>query len=620
MPQSINDAHTSVEKFELAFLIAKASLVSVNRLCVNRVVATALTFLSIAVAGQTPRRSKSVVDTRSIHRLFSSYWEDYLRENPEAATALGDKRYNDRWRDLSPAAVELSLQRNRRYEQRLGAIDTTKLSGEDKLSVELLLRVLREEQESAHFKEWEMPLNQIHGIHFELPQMVSSTPFEDAHDYENYIRRLRRVPELFDQLRTVMALGMKDGHMPARLVSEKVLAQVNAILAIGPGDSPFLTPVKKFPESISADDQKRYEQEIKAAFSQDVVPAYKALANFLETQYIPRSRTDAGVWSIPDGNAYYAYCIQRNTTLKMSADQIHQIGLDEVKRDEAAMLVIAKNLGYGDLKSFNAAITANPKLHASSRQQVLDAYRGYLNQMKTKLPEQFGTLPRSDLIVEATPSYTEKQRPPATYEPATVDGKHPGRVVVNTYNYSQIPLWDAESIAYHEGIPGHHLQFSIAQERENLPDFRKHKEFTAYTEGWALYAEQLGKDVGFYQDPYSDYGRLEGDIWRAIRLVVDTGLHSRHWTRQQVVDYFHDHSSVDETNVQRETDRYIAWPGQALGYKIGQLNLLELRRRAESELGPKFDIKKFHDLILGSGALPLDVLDQHVNDWIAAQK
>jgi uncharacterized protein (DUF885 family) len=583
-------------------------------------VGVALALLSITGAGQTPRHSNSVADSRSIHHLFSSYWDDYLRENPEVATALGDKRYNDRWRDLSPAAVELSLRRDRRYERRLLAIDSARLSEEDKLSVELLKRMLSEEKESARFKEWEMPLNQIHGIHFELPQLISSTPFEDAHDYENYIKRLRKVPELFDQLRTVMSLGMKDGHMPARLVSEKVLAQVDSILAIGPDESPFLAPVKKFPESISAEAQKSYKQEIETAFSKDVVPAYKALATFLETQYIPRSRSEAGVWSIPDGNAYYAYCIQRNTTLKMSAEQIHQLGLDEVKRDEAAMLVIARNLGYNDLKSFNAAITANPQLHATSRERVLDAYRGYLNQMKAKLPEQFGTLPKSDLIVEATPSYTEKQRPPATYEPATADGKHPGRVVVNTYNYSQIPLWDAESIAYHEGIPGHHLQFSIAQEKNGLPAFRQHKEFTAYTEGWALYSEQLGKDVGFYQDPYSDYGRLEGDIWRAIRLVVDTGLHSRHWTRQQVVDYFHDHSSIDETNVQRETDRYIAWPGQALGYKIGQLNLLELRRRAESELGPKFDIKKFHDLILGSGALPLDILDQHVNDWIAAQK
>jgi len=240
--------------------------------------------------------------------------------------------------------------------------------------------------------------------------------------------------------------------------------------------------------------------------------------------------------------------------------------------------------------------------------------------MKAKLPELFGTLPKADLIVEATPAYTEKQRPAATYEPGSPDGKRPGRVVVNTYNFSELYLGGAESIAYHEGIPGHHLQFSIALELSGIPEFRKKKEYTAYTEGWGLYAEQLGKDVGFYQDPYSDYGRLQGDIWRAIRLVVDTGLHSKHWTRQQVVDYFHEHSSIDETNVQRETDRYIAWPGQALGYKVGQLKLLEFRQRAQTQLGAKFDIRKFHDLILDSGALPLDVLDISVNDWIASQK
>lgn len=591
---------------------------------VNRAVGTALIFVSVGLVGQAPRDSKPVqtehARSQSVYDLFSGYWEDYLRSHPEAATSLGDKRYNDRWSDLSSAAIEVSLKRDRLYENRLRAVDTTELSAEDKLSIELLIRILREEQESAQFKEWEIPVNQIHGIHFELPQLVSVSPFDDAKDYGNYIVRLRRVPRLFDQLRTNMSLGMKDGHMPAKLVSEKVLTQVKAILAIRLEDSPFVAPLLKFPSSIGSEDRKRFSQEVNSAVAQDVIPAYKAFATFLETQYIPKSRSEAGVWSIPDGDAYYAFCIKRNTTLDMSADKIHQVGLEEVKRDEAAMLAIANKLGYKDLKGFKLAITADPKLHAASRDQILDAYRGYLNQMKAKLPEEFGTLPKNDLIVEATPSYTEKQRPSATYEPGILDGKHPGRVVVNTYNFAQIALWDAESIAYHEGIPGHHLQFSVVQERSDLPDFRKHREYTAYTEGWGLYAEQLSMEVGFYQDPYSDYGRLEQDILRAIRLVVDTGLHSKHWNRQQVVDYFHEHSSVDETNVQRETDRYIAWPGQALGYKVGQLKLLELRQRARSQLGARFEIKKFHDFILDSGALPLDVLDRCVNDWIATQK
>ncbi len=378
---TINSPHASSENFELVLLIVRASLASVNTLRINLVFGTALVFASVALSGQIPHGSKPVHNTRanaqSVQHLFSSYWEDYLRNNPEAATSLGDKRhrYNDRWSDLSPAAVKASLQRDRRYEKRLEAVDITELSAEDKLSVELLVRMLRDEQEGARFKEWEMPLNQIQGIHFELPQLISVTPFDNARDYKNYIARLKRVPRLFNQLRANMALGMNDGHMPAKLVSEKVLAQVNSILAIGPDQSPFTAPIKKFPEGITAAEKRRFVREVKDAVARDVIPAYKGLATFLETRYIPKSRIEPGIWSIPNGDAYYAFCIKRNTTLVMTADQIHQIGLDEVKRDEAAMLVIAKGLGYEDLKSFGAAITADPKLHATSREQVLDTYR-----------------------------------------------------------------------------------------------------------------------------------------------------------------------------------------------------------------------------------------------------
>lgn len=560
------------------------------------------------------------VRAQSLGVLLNDYWEDHLRHTPEDATTLGDKRYNDRWSDLSIAETGRALLRNQSYVKRLRAIDTAGLSVQDRLSAELLLRDLLEDQESARFKEWEMPLNQIEGVHFRLPQLVAVTPFDDVRDYDNYIARLRKVPRLFSQLMENMQRGVADGRVQPKLVSEKVLAQVESIIALSPEDSPFLAPTRNFPTGISAVERDRISGEIDLAVTRDVVPAYRRLAGFLQTTYIPKGRSEPGTWSIPNGDAYYSFCIRRNTTLAMTAEQIHQIGLAEVKRDEALMLEIAHKLGYSNLQSFNAAANDNPRLHPSSAEQLLDTYRIDLNQMKVKLPELFGKLPEADLVVEATPSYTQKQRPAATYEPGSIDGKRPGRVVVNTYNFKQISLGGAESIAYHEGIPGHHLQFSIAQERSDLPAFRQHKEYTAYTEGWALYAEQLGKDVGFYQDPHSDYGRLEGDIWRAIRLVVDTGLHSRHWTRQQVVDYFHAHSAIDETDVQRETDRYIAWPGQALGYKIGQLNLLDLRERAQRLLGAQFDIRKFHDLILDSGALPLDILDRYVDDWIASQR
>lgn len=558
--------------------------------------------------------------SRALNQLFTEYWQDYLRRNPEQATALGDKRYNDRWSDLSAEERNKALRRARELMERVRAIDTTGVSEQDNLSAELLLRTLDEDLQSERFKEWEMPINQIQGIHFEAPQLVAVTPFDDKHDYEHYVARLRKLPRLFSQLTDNMRRGIEEGRVQHELVADKVLAQVKSILAIKPDDSPFAAPIKKFPVGISADAQRRIARDVNDAITRDVFPAYQRLAAFLENEYLPKSRSTPGIWAIPDGDAYYSFCIRRNTTLAMTADEIHKVGLEAVARDERAMLAIANKLGFSDLKSFNASIQANAQLHASSKEQVLELYRSDLDQILARLTEIFGPLPGGALIVEATPAYTEKQRPAATYEPGTPDGKRPGRVVVNTFNVTDIQLGNVEATAYHEGNPGHHLQFSMAQEATGIPEFRKHREYTAYTEGWGLYAEELAKDLGLYQDPYSDYGRLQSDVRRSIRLVVDTGLHAKHWTRQQVVDFFHEHSAADETNVQRETDRYIAWPGQALGYKIGQLKLLELRQRAQTELGERFDIKKFHDVILDSGALPLDVLEARVARWIALQK
>jgi len=324
------------------------------------------------------------------------------------------------------------------------------------------------------------------------------------------------------------------------------------------------------------------------------------------------------VWALPNGDEYYAFAVRRSTTLDKTPAEIHQIGLDEVKRDEAEMLAIAQKLGFQDLKTFRASLKSNPKLKATSREQLLDTYRSYLGPMKAKLPELFGNLPKSPFEVVPVPDYLEKTSAPAYYEAGTPDGSRPGRLFINTYNATDRDLYQVESVAYHEGLPGHHLQISISRELQGVPDFRKFGGYSAFAEGWGLYAERLGKDVGFYKDPYSDYGRLQADIWRAIRLVVDTGVHSQHWTRQQMIDFFHDHSSIDETSIQAEVDRYIAWPGQALAYKSGQLKILELRERAKQKLGAKFDIRNFHDEVLDSGALPLDILEQRVDAWIAA--
>lgn len=557
----------------------------------------------------------SVADrSKQLHALFDEIWQDELSHNPEFASSIGDKRYNDQLTNYSVDSINASLARGRTYIERLSRIDITGLPEQDVESDDLMLRSLIDDQEAAQFKQWEMPVNQFSGIHTDLPQLVDQLSFDTVKDYDDYITRLHKIPTAFSQITINMDLGMEEKRMPPKYLLEKVLVQVQTLADQKPADSPFAKPLKRFPKTISTAEQKRISTDLLDAITNDVLPAYQRFGRFLKAQYIPAGRTEPGVWALPDGDAYYAFCVRKYTTLNKTPAEIHQIGLDEVKRDETEMLAIAKKLGYSDLKSFNAAIAKDPKLHPVSAQALLDDYKKYIDRMEPKLPDLFGHLPQAKLEVVPVPDYIAKDQASAYYE-APAPGR-PGRVRINTYNATQRSLVPVEAIAYHEGVPGHHLQISIAQEMTGIPEFRKYTHYTAFIEGWGLYSEQLGKDIGFYQDPYSDYGRLESDIWRAIRLVVDTGVHSQHWTRQQMVDYFHEHSAIDETNVQAEVDRYIAWPGQALAYKMGQLKILELRQRAQKALGPKFSLKEFHDEVLDSGSLPLDVLDKKINTWI----
>jgi uncharacterized protein (DUF885 family) len=580
-------------------------------------------YVASPLSAQAPTASSAetpAARSKALSSLFADIWEDRMKHSPEYASILGDKRYNDQLSDYSVEEVNASLARGRAFIERLSAIDTTGLSTQEQLSKTLMLHDLLDQQEAARYKEWQMPVNQFSGFHTELARMVNELPFDTVKDYDDYIARLKQVPRVFSQNMTNMQLGMDEGRIPPAYLLEKVLTQTQTLADQKPEESPFAGPLKRFPKTISAADQKRISQQMLDEISTNVLPMYQRFAKFLKAQYIPAGRKDPGVWALPDGDAYYAFTVRRSTTLNKTPAEIHQIGLDEVKRDEAEMLAIVKKLGFTDIKSFSEALKTNPKNHPASKEALLDTYKGYLAQMEPKLPALFGTLPKEKLEVVPVPAFIEKDQAPAYYEEGTADGSRPGRVYVNTYNATERSLAPVEAVAYHEGLPGHHLQISIAQELTGLPTFRKHEFYTAYTEGWGLYSERLGKEIGFYQDPYSDYGRLETDIWRAIRLVVDTGVHSQHWTRQQMVDFFHDHSSIDETSIQAEVDRYIAWPGQALGYKMGQLKILELRQKAETALGPKFDLKAFHDVVLDSGAMPMDVLEQQVDQWIATQK
>ncbi len=563
----------------------------------------------------------SVEDRRkALNGLFHDYWEEYLKTSPEFASTIGDKRYNDQVSDYSVTAINQWLATEQNYLLKLAAIDDAGLSDQEKTSRELLMRDLADDEEAAEFKEWEMPVNQMNGIYATYPQLVAELPFATTKDYDDWIARLHAIPKAFDQVTANMSIGLEDKRVPPKSLLEKTLAPVKQLATQKPEDSPLALPLKKFPASISATEQERIKQEMLAAITKQVLPAYLRFARFLEAAYVPAGREQPGISALPDGAKYFQFLIRRTTTTDLTADKIHQIGLDEVKKDEAEMLVIAQKLGFNDLKTFQASLKSNPKLKPTSRDALLDAYRGYLEPMKTKLPSLFGRLPKAPFEVMPVPDYLEKNSATAYYQPGTPDGSRPGRLFIDTYNVRDRNLVDVEAIAYHEGLPGHHLQISISHELQGMPEFRKFGGYTAFSEGWGLYAERLGKDVGFYRDPYSDYGRLEGDIWRAIRLVVDTGVHSQHWTREQMVQYFHDHSAIDETDIQSEVDRYIAWPSQALAYKIGQLKILEVRDRAKKELGDKFDIRAFHDEVIDAGSLPLDVLASRVTAWIASQK
>jgi uncharacterized protein (DUF885 family) len=573
-----------------------------------------------ALNAAPPAPASAAGRSKQLSGLFHDYWEAYLKLNPENASEIGDNRYNDKISDYSVKAYNDWLAQEQNFLLQLAAIDPDGLSNQEKLSRDLLLRDMTQDEEASEFKEWEMPVNQMGGIQTTYPQLVAELSFTTVKDYDDWIARLHAIPHAFDQVITDMSIGVDDHRVPPKFLMEKVLDQVNEMAAQKPEDSPFAMPLKKFPASIAAADQQRIKTEMLNAIGKEVLPAYTRFGLFLKATYIPAGRTDPGIWALSDGAKYYQFLIRRTTTTDLTADQIHKIGLDQVQKDEAAMLEIAQKLGFKDLASFRAHLAADPKLKATSADQLMAAYKGYIDPMRAKLPELFGRLPKAPLEVVQIPDYMAKTSPPAYYEPGTPDGSRPGRLNVDIYNATDRNLYGVECIAYHEGIPGHHLQISIGQEMTGIPEFRKFEGYTAFVEGWALYSEQLGKDVGFYQDPYSDYGRLQADMWRAIRLVVDTGVHNEHWTRQQMVDYFHAHSSIDETSMQSEVDRYIAWPGQALAYKMGQLKILELREKAQKELGGKFDIRAFHDQVLDSGALPLDVLESRVDAWIAAQK
>jgi uncharacterized protein (DUF885 family) len=544
--------------------------------------------------------------------LFEEYYQAGLKRSPERATSLGDYRYNNLLAEYSLKAIAEQHAEADGFLARLETISTDGMSEQELLSHELMERQLKQADVNYELKNYEMAINQQNGVHTGLADLPLSVPLDSVQHYEDYIARLQQVPRALEQTTEVLQQGMKDGLMPPKLITSLLPGQCDGIV----GADPFLLPLKKFPASFSDADKQKLTAEMTKAVNEDVLPAYRKFAVFLRDEYAAKGRADLSIESLPDGKRRYAEAVKMMTTVNITPVEVHQLGLDEVKRITAEMTALAQKQGYKDLASFRAAVNADPKWKPTSEQQIVDDFAKYIHQMEPKLPELFGLLPKSPVTVEAIPGFAKAEA--THYVAGTPDGKRAGRVVVAVADPTTRTLVLDEAVAYHEGVPGHHMQISVAQQLKGLPKFRLRGGYSAYTEGWALYAEELGKEIGFYQDPVSDYGRLNSELFRAVRLVVDTGIHDQRWTRQQVIDYMHA-NDVNDALAQTETDRYIAWPGQALAYKMGQLTIRKLRTEAKAQLGTQFDIKAFHDETLNGGAMPLDLLQERVERWIKTQ-
>jgi uncharacterized protein (DUF885 family) len=570
--------------------------------------AVVLAFASSAFAQTAPLADRVAKQ----NALFDEFYETGLKNSPERATSFGDYRYNALLSQVSLAEIARQHAEANDFLKRLKAIPTDGMTDKDLLSHRLLERQLEREDVSYSLKNYEMPVNQQRGVHTGLADLPLSVPFDSVQQYQDYISRLRQIPRVLDQTTEVLRQGMKDALMPPKLVVEKLPGQCDGIVEA----NPFILPTKKFPAAFSDEEKKQLTDEMTKAINDDVVPAYKKFAEFLRKDYAPKGRNEISVESLPDGKRRYAEAVKFNTTMNITPAEVHEIGLKEVERITAEMTKLAKAQGHKDLASFREKISNDPAWKPQSEQQIVDDFAKYIHDMEPELPKLFGLLPKSPVTVEPIPGFAKAEA--THYVAGTPDGKRPGRVVVAVADPTKRSRVNNEAVAYHEGVPGHHMQISIAQTLPDLPKFRLRGFYSAYAEGWALYSEELGKEIGFYKDPVSDYGRLNSELFRAVRLVVDTGIHDKNWSREKVIEFMHA-NDVNETVAQTETDRYIAWPGQALAYKMGQLAIRKLREQAKTQLGAKFDIKAFHDVVLNGGAMPLDLLQERVERWIKDQ-
>jgi uncharacterized protein (DUF885 family) len=556
----------------------------------------------------------------ALHQLFDEQWERGLRESPETASYRGDRRYNDRWSDLSIDAIRAREQADRDALAQLRAIDRSALSEQDRLSYDVFAWQLERAVERQKYSEWQRPVSQRGGVQ-NAEGIAEVLPFANAEDYRDWIARLRAVPEMVAQTTELMRAGLAAGNTPPRVLMERVTGQIQAQVVDDPTQSPFYKPFRKIPDGIPAAEQARLRAEGEAAIREHVVPAYREFARFFADEYLPGARGTIAAADLPDGKAYYDFLVGQFTTTDLTAGQVHEIGLREVARIRAEMEQVRQEVGFqGDLAAFFEHLRTDPKFFYDTPEALLTAYRAMSREIDPQLVKVFRTIPRLPYGIRPIPDNIAPDTTTAYYQPGAVDGSRAGYYYVNLYRPEVRPKWEMMALSLHEAVPGHHFQFARAMELPEVPMFRRVGYFTAYGEGWGLYAERLGYDMGLYDDPYDRMGQLAYDMWRAVRLVVDTGMHSKGWSRQRAIDFFMDNAPKTEQDIVNEIDRYIGWPGQALAYKIGQLKISELRERASRELGEGFDLRDFNDAVLATGSVPLATLERHMLDWITAQK
>jgi uncharacterized protein (DUF885 family) len=558
---------------------------------------------------------------KKLHALLAEDWQWRLEQYPEATTYLGDHRYDNRLTDLSFEAIEKRKAHEREMLARIQQINRAELQGQDAVSYDLFLWDKKIEVESQRFPAELMPLSQMQGPQIEFPQLLGAMPYRRVKDYENYIARLLAFQGYVDQVIALMKRGLEKKWVPAAVPLRSVASQIEGQIVADITKSPLYPPLRSFPEEITEPERARLTEAARRAISESAIPALKKLNAFIKESYLPSCRQDVSAAALPDGQAYYDYSIRRLTTTSLSAKEIHELGKREVARIRKQMEEIIEKVGFkGSFLEFLDFLRADARFYFKRAEDLVIAYRDISKRADGELPKLFAELPRNTYAVREIPAYEAPAQTTAYYLPGAADGSRAGSYWVNTYKLETRPRYEMEALSLHEAVPGHHLQISRAQEMGGLPEFRRNGGYTAYVEGWALYAESLGDEMGFYTDPYSKFGQLTYEMWRACRLVVDTGLHAFGWTRQQAIDFMKENSAKTENDIIVEVDRYIVWPGQALAYKLGELKIKELRARAQAELKERFDIRKFHNALLDDGALPLDVLASRMGEWLAYQK